>query len=152
MGERATAYRAIKERKKAPFLIALEKYGTILKAARVTKISRDAVHDWRHHDPAFDLAINLALIKHFKKVNSIVDEVLYLFTEAVHLNAPSDYWERILSAVDNAAAKLKRQHAQFRESYRYEPVASSQTPLAVTTFRDASSKAIEAGWQPSVAI
>jgi hypothetical protein len=45
--------RAYKGHLKQPFLAAYRKYGVIWRAARSVGVSRDAVHDWRKHDPEF---------------------------------------------------------------------------------------------------
>lgn len=98
-----------KAHKKEHFLKAFAKYGTISRAAKAIRISRDAVHDWRQHDPAFASAFLLVkhLIKTAPKPTLTIDDAIHFFSDAIKPLIPRDLWPIVVSELLLAGANQK---------------------------------------------
>jgi hypothetical protein len=100
--------RAHKEAKKEPFLKALADFGSIAKATRAVRISRDAIHDWRRNDPAFAAAFLLAKAAFKTKPEILsIDDAMDFFTDAIRPFVPVALWPRIHSRIQIAASERK---------------------------------------------
>jgi hypothetical protein len=99
--------KAIKENKKAPFLEAFARIGTISGAAEAVGISRYAVHDWKNNDPAFDEAFRQAETALTENLESVaVDKALkgdnQLIQFLLKARAPQKYTERYKHEIESA--------------------------------------------------
>ena len=99
--------KARKEHRKAPFLKAFTALGTISRAAKATRISRNAVHDWLRNDPSFRREFIHAKKKH-KSIYLVDAETAFsLFMNAIRRIIPSDLWPKGVSEAAIALSNLK---------------------------------------------
>ncbi len=99
--------KAYKESRKAPFLEAFARIGTIVGAADAVGISRYAVHDWKRKDPAFAEAFNQAENSLTENLESVAvdkalkgNETMLIFL--LKARAPQKYTERYRHEIESA--------------------------------------------------
>ncbi len=100
--------RARKEHRKQPFLKVLARVGTIAGAAKASRISRDAVYDWRRTDPAFEQAFQNAKHRHVDQAFEIVDSTIVFIKDVVRPVIPSNLWPKVSAEIVIASINLKR--------------------------------------------
>lgn len=98
--KKATAY---KEHKKAPFLEAFSRIGTISGAAIAVGISRYAVIDWRKNDPQFKSDFEKSELNFTDRIEAIVHD------EALKKNLPACFF-----------LLRSRNPNKYTERYRHE--------------------------------
>ncbi len=99
--------KALKEYKKAPFLEAFARIGTIAGAADAVGISRYAVHDWKKNDPAFAEGFKQAENSLTENLESVaVDKALkgdnQLIQFLLKARKPQTYTERYKHEIESA--------------------------------------------------
>lgn len=99
--------KALKENKKAPFLEAFARIGTIAGASDAVGISRYAVHDWKRNDAAFLEAFQQAEAALTENLESVaVDKALkgdnVLIQFLLKARAPQKYTERYRHEIESA--------------------------------------------------
>lgn len=100
--------RARNETRKLPFLKALVRTGTISGAAKASRISRDAVYDWRRNDPSFERAFLNAKRRHENEPFALVESAMVMFKDVVRPVVPATLWPRITAEITLAMVNLKR--------------------------------------------
>ncbi len=95
--------KAYKEHKKAPFLVAFSRIGTISGAAEAVGISRYAVIDWRRNDSQFKEDFEKCEVEFTDRIESIVHD------EALKKNLPACFF-----------LLRSRLPAKYTERYRHE--------------------------------
>jgi len=99
--------RARKEHRKFPFLKAYALLGSIRSAAKRTRISRDAVHDWLRKDASFCRAFANAKKQFENQEFAGLESALVFFTHIVRPIIPKDCWPRIASELAIGMSNLK---------------------------------------------
>jgi len=107
MGVMSSTATAILEHKKQPFLKAFLRFGKVAPAARIVRVSRDAIYDWRRDDPDFRRQFNLAKKNKFDSHTSQLAECLEFFLSVVKPIIPSDLYPRVVAATNLTLTQRK---------------------------------------------
>jgi hypothetical protein len=99
--------RARKEHRKFPFLKALSVLGSISRAAKATRVSRDFVYDCKKNDPTFARGLAHALRQYKNQEFADIESTLVFFTDIVRPIIPAECWPRIASELAIAMSNLK---------------------------------------------
>ncbi len=99
---------ARKEHRKLPFLKAFARIGTVARAAKASRISRDAVYDWRRNDPSFERAFQNAKRRHDNELFATVDSAVVFFKDVIRPIIPENLWPRVVAELAIASTNLKR--------------------------------------------
>ncbi len=116
-----TMPRAHKEHRKLPFLKTFARIGTIIGAAKVCRISRDAIHDWRRNDPSFERAFQNAKRRHENEPFEIVESTIVMLKDVVRPIVPANLWPRITAEIALAMVNLKRDIKEGGRQHRVAP-------------------------------
>ncbi len=114
--------RARKEHKKAPFLKAFARIGTISGAAKASRISRDAIHDWRRNDASFERMFQQARVRREEIDFTVLDNALSLLVQVIKPLIDMSEWPRITAELGLAMANMKQ---DLKEGGRPRAIAPS---------------------------
>lgn len=130
----ATAH---KEHRKLPFLKAFARIGSISGAAKASRISRDAVYDWRRNDPSFERQFQNARHTYENQPFATVDSSLIFFKDIIRPIVPAAYWPRISAELALATTNLKNGLKEGRHRRLDAPsVKSAVVSLSLDGFAD----------------
>jgi hypothetical protein len=127
---------AHKEHRKGPFLKAFARTGKIGAAARASRISRDAVHDWRRNDPTFASAFIAAKSAYRSLESQQLQQCADFILASIRPSIPVEFWPRVSSVVALAVAN-RRFNTDF-ESTVPESGAPSRTATESKSVAQAS--------------
>ncbi len=96
-----------RQHRKARFLKAFKRIGTISGAAKASRISRDAVHDWLNTDDSFVRQFAHTKRLHKDEPFRALESSLIFFTDIVRPLIPAASWPRVATALAIAVANLK---------------------------------------------
>jgi len=95
---------ASRAHRKGTFLRAFARIGRIGAAARASRISRDAIHDWRRADPVFRRAFLVAKSEFHSTDSEHLRMHADFFLQAIRPHVAPPDWPATLSAVHLAVA------------------------------------------------
>lgn len=96
-----------RQHRKSRFLKAFVRIGTISGAAKASRISRDAVHDWLNTDESFVRQYAHAKRRHNEEPFRALESSLIFFTDIVRPLVDRASWPRVATALAIAVANLK---------------------------------------------
>ena len=99
---------ARKEHRKLPLLKAFARMGTIARAAKACRLSRDAVYDWRRNDPSFERAFHNARRKFKEGSFDVVRSSVGFCKDVIQPLIPLELWPKVSAELAIAIMNLER--------------------------------------------
>lgn len=141
---------AHKEHRKLPFLKAFVRIGSITGAAKASRISRDAVHDWRRNDPSFERAFQHAKRKHAQAPFDIVHSAVKFCKDVIKPVIPFELWPKIAAELAIAIAHLERDLKEGRTRRVVPSGETAEVSLLHSRFEDVAIQNCNKGTSASI--